>query len=217
MAAQPAHCAVVLIGAHDALPELALMHALSKRTSYVSTANLRFGFVVLVRGPQSSEAALLNTDRKRKASRVISDNEHGPFRDVESRDDAVKVNQGRLSSHSQPQADVIAVSWVLATISVAEQAVGPKRIIVWRRFAFDDGDRSDAEGHLGQYARLKDALGADHRHTLTVVNEPFPKGCIPQDAGVSCTAELILKDAKRRESNLLVDSVHWGIRGASSS
>jgi hypothetical protein len=61
---------------------------------------------------------------------VILDDEDRPRRLIETLDDAVQVDEGRLTLHGRPQPDVVAMVQIGAAIAVAEEASVGEAVVV---------------------------------------------------------------------------------------
>ncbi len=78
------------------------------------------------------------------------------------------VHKGKASLHCEPHAPVVRVIGVGTAISVAEEAVRTKRVVVWTVRGCGNGQRNVAH-HL----RLEDALRTDQWYAYPVELKPF--------------------------------------------
>jgi hypothetical protein len=69
--------------------------------------------------------------------RVVADDVDGPLWDVKARNNAVEVDQRHLLFHRESEADIVAVSRVIPSISVTQQAVFAEGIVVRPVFTLD--------------------------------------------------------------------------------
>ena len=122
VALQPTHCAVVLVRANDALPELRLMESLPEQARDVATTESPAARPESD-GTEVREPTLVDANGERQTRWIVADDEHGPLACVEPRHDAVEVHQRHLVPHRQSQADVLVMSRIGAAISVPQQSV----------------------------------------------------------------------------------------------
>ena len=92
-------------------------------------------FRVVVDGgswPRDRPTMTLLVDRHREGQSVavVANDEHGPGRDVSSRDQTVQVDQREPLLHGEPQAAVVRVLRVFTTVAIAQKIVGPEGIVV---------------------------------------------------------------------------------------
>jgi hypothetical protein len=98
---------------------------------------------------------------KVKGLGVVLDDEDWPRRFVETLDDAVQVDEGRLALHGRSQPDVVAMVRIGTAIAIAEKAAIGEAVIVGALAVLDWRGGRDGEGDIGQNGWLEDALGAD--------------------------------------------------------
>lgn len=134
-----------------------------------------------------------DADREDEASRVVAHDVDGPFRHVETRHDAVEVDQRDVALHRQPQADILVMARVCPTIPIAQQAVVAKRVIVRTVLTFDDGNGRYAERDVPDDAGLEDALRTHERNALAVMLKPGRQHVPSQRTIVAGQARLLFK------------------------
>lgn len=184
--AKSTDCAVRLIGRNDALAEGLLVKPRLNLSRHVSTASVRFG-ILNSRRVDERQPAVVDVNHESEGFRRVPDDENRPDCEITPFHDAVEVSERSLRLHRQPQADVVAMSWICAPIAVPHEAIASYDVWIWCFFAFSNSDGCDAQRHRRQDGRFEDSLGADQRHTFPIKGETLRKHCAWQNVASGYT------------------------------
>src|SRR6266705_6512981 len=160
--AEPADGAAHLIGTEHALAEAPLVQAPTHHRSDVLASGGEHCWIVELPVCGCSDLVVHRHDEGEILGMVF-DNEHGPGRLVEARDDAVKVDERCSPLHRQAEADVIAMLRIGATVAVAKEPALDEPVVVGTVSVLDGGSSRDGEGKLRKDRGLEDSLGTDQR------------------------------------------------------
>ena len=143
VAVQAADSAVSAVRLEHAFAELALMQALLKLAGRVAPPDVGLRGLGRRRGVKAHESRLVHADRECQAGRIVPDDIDRPRGLVEAWNDAVKVDERRLTGHRQAQADVLSMPRVDASVAVSQEAVLPERVVVRGVLTLEDPPRAN--------------------------------------------------------------------------
>lgn len=146
-----------LIRLEHALPEALLMQSSLDHGGDIAASRIDRGRIVKLKGRRRHDH-VIDDDRERQARRIVADDIDGPGGFIEARDDAVEVDQRRLTFHRQPKSGVVSMLRIAAAIAIAQDPGLSKVVVVRPRPIRNGRHRRDAERDVREYCRLKDAL-----------------------------------------------------------
>jgi hypothetical protein len=124
----------------------------------------------------------------------------------------VEIDQRRLPFHRETEAHIVAVSRVIPSITVTQQAVLAEGIIVRAVFAFDDRHRRDAERDLRENSRFEDTLRVYKRNSVTLISKALLQEATRQHTFLWSQPQLLFEEPERRQPNVGVGVVHVAAR-----